>query len=146
MGELDSREYVLHDASGKYTPDGWSRQAAALFDHYRADRIVSEANLPFGEIVTKTLATVRANLPAKLIHARTGNRSRAEPVADERGRGAPAGVYKRIRRPVDLSGHASASPEPPDRLDAIVHALTKLMLGNEFDPRLLDEGGTRASG
>jgi phage terminase large subunit-like protein len=137
VGELDSRGYVLHDASGKYTPDGWARMAVALFDHYRADRIVSEANLPCGEIVTNTLATVRQNLSVKLIHAKQGKRSRAEPVAAlyEQGRVAHAGLYAELEDQL-TSWDAGTSAESPDRLDALVHGLTELMLGDGIDTKL----------
>jgi phage terminase large subunit-like protein len=137
VGELDSRGYVLHDASGKYTPDGWARMAVSLFDHYRADRLVAESNLPCGEIVTNTLATVRANLPLKLIHARTGKRARAEPVAAlyEQGRVAHAGLYSELEDQL-TSWDASTSSESPDRLDALVHALTELMLGDQINTKL----------
>jgi phage terminase large subunit-like protein len=135
----------LHDASGKYTPDGWARQAVALFDEYRADRIVSEANLPCGEIVTNTLATVRQNLPVKLIHAHTGKRARAEPVAAiyEQGRVAHCGLFSELED--QLTGwDAATSSESPDRLDALVHGLTELMLG-ERDGRYVTRAEAEAT-
>ncbi len=129
LGQLDSRGYVLHDASGKYTPDGWARQAVNLFDQHQADRIVSEANLPCGEIVTNTLNSVRPNLPIKLIHAHSGKRVRAEPVAAlyEQGKVSHCGVFGELEDQL-TSWDAGASNESPDRLDALVHGLTELML------------------
>ena len=133
LGALDSRGYFLHDASGKYTPEGWARQAVALLDQYEADRIVAEANLPCGEIVTNTLATVRPNLPLKLIHAHQGKRVRAEPVAAlyEQGKISHCGLFTELED--QLTGwDASTSNESPDRLDALVHGFTELMLrGND---------------
>src|SRR5262249_20776680 len=121
--------YLLHDASGKYTPDGWARQAVMLFDRYKADRIVSEANLPCGEIVTNTLKLVRENLPLKLIRAHQGKRVRAETVAGvyEQGRIAHCGLFSELEDQL-TSWDASTSNESPDRLDALVHGVTELML------------------
>jgi phage terminase large subunit-like protein len=132
IGQLDSRGYLLHDASGKYTPDQWARMAVALFDQYQADRIVSEANLPCGEIVTNTLATVRQNLPLKLIHTHTGKRSRAEPIGAlyEQGRVAHCGLFNELEDQL-TSWDASTSSESPDRLDALVHGFTELMLNQQ---------------
>jgi phage terminase large subunit-like protein len=137
VGELDSRGYVLHDASGKYTPDGWARQAVALFDQFKADRLVCEGNLPCSEICRNTLETVRKNLPLKLVHARTGKRARAEPVAAlyEQGRVSHCGLLEALEDQL-TSWDASTSSESPDRLDALVHALTELMLGSQVDTRI----------
>ncbi len=139
IGQLDSRGYLLHDASGKYTPDGWARQAVSLFDQYQADRIVSEANLPCGEIVTNTLASIRASLPLKLIHTHSGKRVRAEPVAAlyEQGKVSHCGLFDALED--QLTGwDAATSNESPDRLDALVHGLTELML-NEQPGRVFSE-------
>jgi phage terminase large subunit-like protein len=137
VGELDSRGYVLHDASGKYTPDGWARQAVALFDHYKADRIACEANLPCSEICRNTLDTVRKDLPLKLVHARTGKRSRAEPVAAlyEQGRVSHCGLLEALEDQL-TSWDASTSSESPDRLDALVHGFHELLLGSQVDTRI----------
>jgi phage terminase large subunit-like protein len=146
IGQLDSRGYVLHDASGKYSPDQWARQAVALFDQFKADRIVSEANMPCGEIVTNTINTVRPNIPLKLIHARTGKRSRAEPVAAlyEQGRISHCGLFSELEDQL-TSWDASTSAESPDRLDALVHGLSALMFDTAPstlffpDPKLLEK-------
>jgi phage terminase large subunit-like protein len=135
-GLLDSRGYLIHDASGKYSPDAWARQAVHHFDHFRADKIVSEANLPCGEIVQSTVNTVRPNVPLKLVRAHVGKRVRAEPVAAlyEQGRVSHAGIFQELEDQL-ASWDASTSMESPDRLGALVHGIVELMIDQTPDMR-----------
>jgi len=121
--------YVLRDVSGRYTPDAWARRAIALYDELKADRIVAEGNQG-GEMVRHTLETVRPNIPVRIVHASKGKQARAEPVSAlyEQGRVSHAGAFPELEDQLctwePLTGKAS-----PDRLDAMVWALTELMVG-----------------
>jgi len=42
--DYNNEYYVLEDASGKYSPDGWARKAINCFYEWEADRIVAEVN------------------------------------------------------------------------------------------------------
>lgn len=124
----DDRGYVLSDLSGRYSPDKWASLAVGAFDANAADRVVAEGNNG-GELVRHTLNTVRRNLPITIVYASRGKQARAEPVAAlyEQGKVFHVGAFPELEDQLctwePLSGMAS-----PDRLDALVWALTDLMV------------------
>lgn len=126
LGE-DGHGYILDDASGRYSPDAWARQAVAAYHKSNADRIVYESNQG-GEMVAHTLHTVEPGVPLKDVHASKGKTARAEPIAAlyEQGKVHHVGAF------VDLEDQLCnwvAGDDSPDRLDAMVWALTELILG-----------------
>jgi phage terminase large subunit-like protein len=124
---IDGRGYVLADLSGRHKPDAWGRVAVGAFGEYKADRIVAEANQG-GEMVSHVLRTIDRDVPIRLVHASRGKVARAEPVAAlyEQGRVSHVGVMPRLEDQLCTWSHGMASP---DRMDALVWALTELMLG-----------------
>lgn len=124
----DGRGYVLADRSCRMSPDGWAHRAVAAYREFGADRIVAESNQG-GQMVEHTLRTVDPRLPIRLIHAAQGKRLRAEPVAAlyEQGRVTHAGDF--VEMEAQMTGWTPDSGQSPDRLDALVHALTDLLLG-----------------
>lgn len=125
---FDGRAYVIEDASGKYSPDGWARRAAHLAQTHQADRIVAEVNNG-GALVEHTLRTVDRSVPYKAVHASRGKAIRAEPVAAlyEQGRVSHVGRLDALE--TQLTGwDPTADAKSPDRLDALVWALTELMI------------------
>lgn len=124
---VDGRGYVLADRSCRATPDGWARRAVAAYHEFGADRIVYETNQG-GDMVTHTLRTVDRAVPLKGVHASRGKRTRAEPVAAlyEQGKVThPAPLDDLEDQLCGWTPEASASP---DRLDALVWALTDLLV------------------
>jgi phage terminase large subunit-like protein len=121
--------YVLADLTCRMTPDGWARHAIAAYHEYGADRIVAEANQG-GDMVKTVLKTVDPRVPVKLVHATRGKRVRAEPVAAlyEQGRVFHAGVFSELED--QLVTWTPDSPKSPDRLDALVWALTEIDLAS----------------
>jgi len=71
---------ILEDATGRYSPNDWANRALALYDRWKADRIVAETNYG-GAMVESTIHTVRSTAPVKLVTASRGKVQRAEPVA-----------------------------------------------------------------
>ena len=118
--------YVLADASGNLTPDGWARAAVRAYHAWRADRIVAEANQG-GEMVRKVLRTVDPSVPITLVHASRGKLTRAEPVAAayEQGRVHHVGGFGKLED--QMTTYVPGKPSP-DRMDAAVWALTDLLL------------------
>lgn len=135
-GPVGSRSgYVLEDASGKFRPEEWARVALSLYHEMRADCIVAEVNQG-GEMVESVIRSIEAQgktQPAriKMVHATKGKGMRAEPIA---------GLYER-----KLVWHVGEFPQledqmtaftvdfdrrsqgySPDRLDALVWAMTEL--------------------
>jgi phage terminase large subunit-like protein len=125
----DDHGYVLAEYSGRYSPGEWANKVNVAFDLWQADMIVAEGNQG-GEMIRHTLHSVNRNLPVRIVHASRGKAARAEPIAAlfEQGRAHIVGSMQDLEDQLcvwePLSGDAS-----PDKLDAMVWALTDLMLG-----------------
>lgn len=126
-GRTGERGYVLADYTCRKSPDGWARAAVAAYHDHKADRIVAEANQG-GDLVKTVLRTVDPSVPVKLVRATRGKRVRAEPVAAlyEQGRVFHRSVFPELED--QLVTWTPDSPTSPDRLDALVWALTDLDL------------------
>ncbi len=129
----DGHGYVLADASVVgASPDGWARAVAACAERVGADRVVAEANQG-GAMVESVLRACEATLPVKLVHARHGKAARAEPVAAlfEAGRAFHVGALDALEDELCglLAAGGYAGPgRSPDRADAMVWAMTEVML------------------
>jgi phage terminase large subunit-like protein len=130
----DGDAYVLEDASvGGLGPEGWARAVVACAVRNRADRVVAEANQG-GAMVASVLIAADAALPVKLVHASRGKSARAEPVATlyERERVRHVGAFPALEDEMCglIAGGGYEGPgRSPDRADALVWALSELMLG-----------------
>ena len=127
LGE-NGHGYVLDDVSGRYTPAGWARRAVNLLHEREADRIVAEVNNG-GDLVQFTLRTVDPNIPYRKVHASRGKRVRAEPIASlyEQGRVHHVGVFDAMEDQM-CNWTPENTGDSPDRMDALVWALSELML------------------
>lgn len=135
---VDGSGYVLADRSCRLSPDGWAKRAVQAYIDFGADRIVAEVNNG-GDMVESVLRTVDRSVPFTKVHASRGKRTRAEPVAAlyEQGRVTHAAAFPDLED--QLCGWTPESGESPDRLDALVWALTELMLtGTEVKVRWLN--------
>jgi phage terminase large subunit-like protein len=132
---------VLADCSvRKPTPERWARAVAGAARVWSADRVVAEANQG-GEMVRSVLRAADVALPLKLVHASKGKAARAEPVAAlyEAGRVKHAGQFPELEDQLCgfMSGGVYEGPgRSPDRADALVWAMTELMLGRKREPRV----------
>ncbi len=130
---------VLADCSiGGATPALWAQRVAEAAREWDADRVVAEANQG-GDMVASVLRAADQTLPVKLVHASRGKAARAEPVAAlyEAGRVRHAGMFARLEDQLCglLVGGTYAGPgRSPDRADALVWALTELLLGKTMRP------------
>jgi predicted phage terminase large subunit-like protein len=139
LGE-DEHGYILADLSGRLSPDTWAKRAIAAFHEYQADRVVGEVNQG-GELIQLTLRTVDPAIAFRAVHASKAKRARAEPVAAlyEQGRVHHVGAYPELEDQM-TNWEPLADRESPDRLDAMVWALTDLMLGAQAEPRVRSLG------
>lgn len=122
----DGRYWVIEDLSGRLSPDLWARRAADAHRRHRADAVVCEVNQG-GDLVAATLRTVDPALPVRAVRATRGKRLRAEPVAAlyEQGKVRHAAAFPALED--QMAGFTGAPGEAsPDRLDALVWALTDL--------------------
>ena len=119
--------YVLEDVSKKGTPLEWASEAVAAYHRLKADRIVAEANQG-GDMIRHTLDTVDRNIPIRLVHASRGKRVRAEPIAAlyEQNRVHHVGSFPELED--QLCSWVPDISNSPDRLDALVWALTELVV------------------
>lgn len=143
VGKAGHSAIVLDDQSGTYTPGEWARKVADLHKAWRADRVVAEVNQG-GDLVESNIRSARTR-PVKVVKVRAtrGKALRAEPVVGlyEAGRVAhlarglspapgAAEVLAELEHQLTSWSPASAA-KSPDRLDALVYALTDLLLGSE---------------
>lgn len=123
--------YVLEDASLQATPEKWSTAAVDAYFRHLADRIVAEKNFG-GDMVERTIRTAErgSEVSFKAVTATRGKAVRAEPVVAlyERGRVHHVGSFARLEDELCTWQPAAGIPSP-NRLDAMVWALTELMLG-----------------
>lgn len=130
----DDKAYVLEDVSGRYSPQEWATKAVEAFHRWGADRVVAEKNQG-GDLVKYTLNTIEPDLPIKLVHASRGKAARAEPVSALYEQGKVCHVKGLIDLEEQMVEWEPLSGMPsPDRLDAMVWAITELKLGGSYRP------------
>ena len=97
-----------------------------LFNQFQCDKIIAEVNNG-GQLVEHTLRTQSENVPYKSVHASRGKRTRAEPIASlyEQGKVHHVGNFERLENQL-CNWEATSGEASPDRLDALVWALTEL--------------------
>lgn len=128
----ERKGYVLEDASGVYSPDEWSRTAAACYHRWEADLFVAEGNQG-GNLVEQVIRSVESVRRARvtMVHASRGKFTRAEPVSAlyEQGRIHHVGPFNELEDQMvsftpdfdrDKQGYS------PDRVDALVWGFTEL--------------------
>jgi phage terminase large subunit-like protein len=132
-GRLGEGAVVLADESfGPAAPNAWSERAVALFNEFGADCIVAEVNQG-GDLVRSVIAQVNPLVPVKAVRATRGKWLRAEPVAALYARGAVAhrpGLTALEDEMCAFGTDGLSDGHSPDRVDALVWALTELLLGD----------------
>ncbi|MFT4151349.1 MAG: terminase family protein [Paracoccaceae bacterium] len=136
------RAFVLEDASVRgVSPEGWARAAVAAMERHGADRLVAEANMG-GEMVAAVIRQVDPLVPLRLVRASRGKAVRAEPVAAlyEQGRVRHLpGLASLEDQMCRMTAQGFQGKGSPDRADALVWALTELVVepaGRFRDPRV----------
>jgi len=119
--------YILDDLTIRSSPSGWATAAVTGYYKHKADRIIGEVNNG-GDMVEHTIRTVDESVPYKAVHASRGKQVRAEPVSAlyEQGLIHHVGFFPELE---DQLCDWEPGGKSPDRLDALVWAITELMLG-----------------
>jgi phage terminase large subunit-like protein len=120
------------------SPAGWAGKAIALWRRLAADALVAEVNQG-GDMVRSVLAQVDASVPIIAVRAYRGKYLRAEPVAAlyEQGRIKHVGAFPALEDEMcDFGLDGLSSGRSPDRLDALVWAVTALTFGARGEPRV----------
>ncbi len=135
----DGFGYVLKDATVQgLSPAGWARAAIGAFHEAEADCIVAEVNQG-GELVEAVLRQLDPSVPVRSVRAMRGKWLRAEPVAAlyEQGRVFHVGGFCELEDEMsDFGPEGLSGGRSPDRVDALVWALTALMLEGRAEPRI----------
>lgn len=131
-GEKRSRHtnhnYILEDASMRGSPDEWAKAAVVCYHKWHANYIIAESNQG-GEMVRITIHQIDPDVNVQLVHAMNSKEARAEEIVPsyEQGRSHHVGKFALLEDELCQWQHGMPSP---NRLDALVHAMKKLMSGN----------------
>lgn len=132
----DGRGYVLLDGTVQMSPEGWGRRAVDLYHRFKADRVIGERNFG-GDMVRFVISTADSTVAFKEVTASRGKVVRAEPVAAlyEQGKVSHVGTHADLEDQMcNFTASGYVGEGSPDRADALVWALTELMLGEaEYD-------------
>jgi len=121
----DNHYYILEDFSGIFSPDMWIKKAIECYYKFDADRIVCEVNNG-GDLIEKLLRVQDVNVPYTSVRATRGKMLRAEPISAlyEQDKVHHAGYFKELEE--QMTSYTPFTTKSPDRLDALVWALTSL--------------------
>lgn len=132
----DGFGYILDDLTMKGTPEQWATRAINAYRDYHADRIIAEVNNG-GDLVQQVIRSVDRMVPYKAVRASRGKVTRAEPIVSlyEQGR-----IFHIKEFPLLEEQMCNFAPQymdkSPDRVDALVWALTELMLESHAPPQI----------
>lgn len=128
----DKHCYILRDASMRGTPDEWAQAAVMLYHELQADMIIGETNNG-GDMIATILRTIDPNIPYKAVHASRGKMVRAEPISAlyEQGKVHHVGMFPQLEDQM-CDWEPTTGRKSPDRMDALVWAVTELMTGQQF--------------
>ena len=140
--DVNGIAYVLGDYTDRLSPQGWASKAIELYHLHQADRIVAEVNQG-GDMVKTTIHGEDDTVPYKAVRASRGKFARAEPISALYERG----LVKHVANPKDEASlneleiqmrtwEPLGSIGSPDRLDALVWAITDLSLNGYTKPKL----------
>ena len=116
--------YILGDYTVHDTPQKWAEAAITAFHKHEANTIVSETNQG-GDMIERLLKSVDSKITYKPVRAARGKTTRAEPISAlyEQNRVHHFGTFPELED--ELCEWVPGS-DSPDRLDALVWAITEL--------------------
>lgn len=128
VGKSGDKAYVLSDYSTQGSPNQWASAVATAWNQEVADVVVAERNFG-GDMVESTVRSVSKDINVKTVNASRGKRKRAEPVAAmyEQGRVYHTRRFEELENQLTTWTKDSDDGEN-DRLDALVWAITELLL------------------
>ncbi|MAW80210.1 MAG: ATP-binding protein [Parvularcula sp.] len=131
-GDVKTAFVIADWSAAGLSPRQWAEKTAVAYHEFSADRIVVEVNQG-GDMAKAVIAQVEPQAPVRGVHATRGKKLRAEPVAAlyEQGRVRHVGAFPKLEdQMTTYTGQSSGNwgGKSPDRLDALVWAITELML------------------
>jgi phage terminase large subunit-like protein len=127
-GRADQSYYIIADHTIQGSPLTWAGKAIDAFMLNKANIIVAESNQG-GEMVSQTIHNIDKDVPVKLVFASRGKATRAEPISAlyERGLVHHVGHFYALEDEMCMWVPGDKSP---NRMDALVWALTELSRGS----------------
>jgi len=118
--------WVLEDASILGSPETWAQRVVDTARRWSCP-VVAETNQG-GALVRSSIQSIDPNIKVYEVHAKQGKQLRAEPVAlaYEQGRVHHLGVLPDLE--TQMTQWIPQDTKSPDRIDALVHALTALLI------------------
>jgi phage terminase large subunit-like protein len=128
----DDHAYVLADMSIDGSPNEWGTEVVKAYDQWEADHVTPEVNNG-GDMVSNTIRTVRKTIPINPVWASRGKVTRAEPVSAlyEQGKVHHVGLAESFEQLENQMTTWVPGMASPDRMDALVWAITDLMLDTQ---------------
>ncbi|MEB3270008.1 MAG: phage terminase large subunit, partial [Leptolyngbya sp.] len=128
--DLTGGYYVLSDLTKRATPHDWATTAIGEYRRRQADRIVAETNNG-GDMVEATIRNVDGAVSYQKVTASRGKMVRAEPVAAlyEQGLVHHVGSFPALETEM-MTYTGASTQDSPNRMDALVWALSALMDGS----------------
>ncbi len=122
----DGNAYIIDDLSCSGSPLQWAQVVENAYNQHEADYITAEVNNG-GDLIISTLHTVNSSLPIRPVRASRDKYTRAQPVAAlfEKGKVKLSGTFPTLE---DQMCEWVPGLTSPDRLDAMVWAISSLMI------------------
>lgn len=123
--------FVLSDVSLRGKPGVWGGRVIDTYKQAQADKVIGEINNG-GDMIENTIKTIDDSVLFESVRASRGKRTRAEPVASlyAQGRVHHVGDPAKFRHLEDEQCNwVPGMTASPDRMDALVWGVTKLLLG-----------------
>lgn len=123
----DGHGYVLGDYTVHDTPKAWAEAAITAYNKHEANKIIGEKNNG-GDLVEANIKAVNPVIPFEAVHASRGKATRAEPISAlyEQGLVHHFGTFPELED--QMCEWVPGAEKSPDRVDALVWALTMLDL------------------
>lgn len=129
--------YILDDKTIQASPLAWAMEAITAYRKYRADRIIGERNNG-GALVEANIRSVDRDVSFSSVWASRGKYTRAEPVASfyEQGKVHHVGMFPQLEDQMCMWAPL-AGLKSPDRMDALVWALSELLVDPIPEPGMM---------
>ena len=134
--DINGQYYILGDYSIRASPRKWAQKAVAAYYKHSADRVIGETNNG-GELVEYTLRTIDNEVSYRSVRASRGKQARAEPISAlyEQGKVHHIGSFPTLED--QMCDWVPGEGKSPDRVDALVWALTELSK-SKYGPQKLN--------
>lgn len=127
---LNRHAYVIEDLTVQGPPKTWAKAVVAAARKYNAP-IVAERNQG-GDLIREVIHTIDPTLRIRTVHARQSKILRAEPVTLAYDQHRVHHVNRLLQLEDQMTTWVPEDGDSPDRLDALVYALSALIVPSSY--------------